>query len=283
MQSLSRRRRAFVLRALTLAALMAAAPHAGAQPDSALAARIEQARGLARALLASDTLPGLSVAVGVDGEIVWAEGFGWADVEQRRPVTPATQFRVGSTAKALTSAAVGLLHQRGRLAVDAPVRDVVPEFAEKPWPVTLRQLMGHTSGIRHYRTVDEMMSRTRCTDVRDGIRVFGADSLLFRPGTRYSYSSYGFVLASAVVQARAGEPFAAFMQREVLGPLGMRATVPDVPGERTADEAVPYSRSGGVTRPAPEVDITCVLAAGGYLSTPSDLVRFGQAMLDRRL
>ena len=84
------------------------------------------------------------------GEVVWAEGFGWADIEEPRPVTPRTRFRIGGVAKSMTAAAVGLLLERGELDIDLPARHYVPSFPEKPWSFTTRQLMGHIAGIRHY-------------------------------------------------------------------------------------------------------------------------------------
>ena len=104
---------------------------------------VEQGRQLVRAGLTERNLPGLSVAVGVSGEIVWAEGFGWADLENRVAVTPDTRFRTGTASTALTSAAVGLLLEKGRLRLDDEIQTYVPEFPKKQWPVTLRQLMGH--------------------------------------------------------------------------------------------------------------------------------------------
>src|SRR5690349_3186528 len=99
----------------------AAVPSAvGTQVDR-YAASIGEGRRLARALVVGENLPGLSVAVAADGAIVWAEGFGWADVEGRDPVTPRTRFRLGAASKPLTAAAVALLHDRGRLDLDAPL------------------------------------------------------------------------------------------------------------------------------------------------------------------
>jgi CubicO group peptidase (beta-lactamase class C family) len=264
---------------LALAALCAAALPAAAQaPAADRAAAIERGRALARALVSDDTLPGLSVAVGIGGEIVWAEGFGWADVAQRQPVTPTTLFRVGSVAKPMTAAAAGLLHQRGRLDLDAPVRTYVPEFPEKPWPVTTRQLLGHLGGIRHYASESEVLGRPHCGDVREGLPIFANDSLAAAPGTRYLYTSFGYVVASAALQAAAGEPYADFMRREIFAPLGMRHTIPETAGQPVPDRATFYVRGQSLT-PAPHDDDSCVLAGGGYLSTPSDLVRFGFGML----
>lgn len=110
-------------------------------PSPNWADAVERARVVARTSIAEQNLPGLSVAVGVDGEVVWAEGFGWADLETRVPVSPATPFRIGSASQALTSAAVGLLFEKGLLKLDEEIQTYVPGFPRKQWPVTLRQLL----------------------------------------------------------------------------------------------------------------------------------------------
>ena len=112
-----------------------------AAPSPEWAAAVDQGRLSARAGLVAQNLPGLSVAVGVGGDIVWAEGFGWADMEKRVPVAPGMRFRIGHTSKALTSAGVGLLLEKGRLHLEEEIQTYVPEFPRKQWPVTLRQLM----------------------------------------------------------------------------------------------------------------------------------------------
>ncbi|MFV1988072.1 MAG: serine hydrolase domain-containing protein [Gemmatimonadota bacterium] len=245
---------------------------------------VEQASERVREWLAENNLPGASVAVGLDGELVWAEGFGWADLEQRVPVTPLTRFRIGSVSKPLTAAAVALLYERGRLDLDAPVQEYVPSFPEKRWPISTRQLLGHIAGIRHYRGDEEMLSSEQYDGVLEELEIFAADSLLFRPGTDYSYSSYGFNLASAVVEAAAGEPFLDFMRREVFAPIGMRHTVPDDVFRIVPHRASFYGRdSEGRLWNASYVDQSNKWASGGFLSTPSDLVIFGFAMLEAEL
>ena len=126
-------------------------------PAAEHANAVDRARPFVRALVVEENLPGLSLAVGMAGDIVWAEGFGWADIDERRPVTPKTLFRIGSVAKPMTATAVGLLHERGLLDLDAPVRDYVPSFPEKEWSVTTRQLMGHVAGVRHYGDDEELL------------------------------------------------------------------------------------------------------------------------------
>ncbi len=113
------------------------------------AGAVEQGRQIVRATLAEQNLPGLSVAVGAGGDIVWAEGFGWANLESKVPVSPDTRFRIGTVSTVLTSAAVGLLLEKDRLKLDEKIQTYVPEFPEQQWPVTLRQVMGHVAGVRN--------------------------------------------------------------------------------------------------------------------------------------
>ncbi len=224
-------------------------------------------------------IPGASVAVGIGGQIVWAEGFGWADVELGVRVTTLTKFRVGSVSKPITAAGLGLLVERGQIDLDAPVQTYVPDFPEKRWPITTRQLGGHLAGIRHYRG-NEMMSSRRYPTVASGLEIFADDSLLFEPGTEFSYSSYGWNLLSAVMEGASGEDFLTFMRDEVFEPLGLRHTVADHTDSIVSFRTSFYEHDGdGSVINAPYVDNSYKWAGGGFLSTPEDLVRFGQQHL----
>ncbi len=225
-------------------------------------------------------IPGMQVAVALDGRLVWSEAFGYVDVEARTPVTRASQFRIGSVSKPLTAAAVALLVEQGTLDLDVPVQRYVPAFPEKPWPITTRELAGHTSGIRHYRGDEFLMNRPFRT-VTEGLAVFAGDSLLFEPGTRFSYSSYGWCLISAVVEGASHEDFLTYMSRYVLGPLGLTHTAPDRGDSVVPDRTRFYDRdsAGGGFHRSPPVDNSYKWAGGGFISTAEDLVRFGSALL----
>lgn len=252
-------------------------------PAGRHAAAVEEARRLARSLVVDENLPGLSVAVARDDRIVWAEGFGWADVEGRVPVTPLTTFRIGAVSKPLTAAAVGLLHDRGRLDLDAPVQQYVAAFPAKQWPVSTRQLMGDVAGVHHRRGGNESLPGRHCDSLGEALEIFAGDPLLFRPGTEYRYSVYGWILVSAVVEGAAGELFGTFMAREVFHPLGMERTVLDavdgVPGRASLYFPRMSMRTELGLQDAPAADYSCWAGAGAFLSTPSDLVRLGSAML----
>ena len=261
---------------------------------------VEQARQLVRASLVEQNLPGLSVAVGADGEIVWAEGFGLADLEKRTPVAPATLFRVADASKALTSVAVGLLLEKDKLHLDDEIQVHVPEFPTKQWPVTLHQLMAQVAGARTDAGDEAPLSSNvvsdegkfvgRCERTVDGLQMdrFAERELLFEPGTKYSPSSYGWILVSAAVEAAADEPFFTFMRKQIFEPLGMRDTTIDLWTEPIPNRATFYfPRFAGDTRYGPQSvrqgDHSCYAGAGAFLSTPSDLVRFGLAVRSDKL
>ena len=259
---------------------------------------VEQARQQVRADLIEQNLPGLSVAVGVGGDIVWAEGFGWADLENQIKVTPETRFRIGTASTALTSAAVGLLLEKEQLKLDEKIQTYVPEFPEKKWPVTLRQLMGHVAGVRNDGGDEGPLFSEHCERPVEAVPHFAYGSLRFEPGTEYRYSQYGWILMSAAVESAAHEPFLSFMQKQIFEPLGMTHTRPDpakldansgdAPPPPVSGQANSYfPRFGGDPRYGPDpmrpLDYSCYAGSSVFVSTPTDLVRFALAVHSGKL
>jgi len=256
---------------------------ANAPPAQQWRDAIERAKQIARAGTSEQNLPGLSVAVGVNGEMVWAEGFGWADVEKQTPVTPGTRFRIGTISMPLTSAAVGLLIERGRLQLDDPIQKYVPEFPQTKWPVTLRQLMAHTSGMRSDGGDEGSLFSKHCDRPVDALPEIADAELRFEPDTEYRYGRYSFIAVSAAIESAAGEPFLTFMQRQIFDSLRMDNTFPEPDTDPVEDRATPYfpkfagdPRYGNdLMRP---LHYSCYAGASVFLSTPTDLVRFVAAL-----
>jgi len=264
-------------------------------PPAKWADTVERARQIVRASAAAQNLPGVSVAVGAGGEIVWAEGFGWADLEKRVPVAPEMRFRIGTASKVVTSAAVGLLLENGRLDLDDEIQAHVPAFPKKQWPVTVSQLMGHLAGLRNDAGDEEPVSvrdeeplSVRCPGPVDGLQRFAERPLLFEPGTEYRYSNYGWILVSAAVEAAAQEPLSTFMRMQIFEKLGMNDTSAESPTEPSPDRATFYfPKFAADPRYGPdegrEVDYSCFSGSAAFVSTPSDLVRFGLAISSGKL
>ncbi len=224
-------------------------------------------------------IPGISLAIAVDGKIVCSEGFGYADLEQRVPVWPTTKFRIASISKPLTAVGLMELVQAGKVDLDAPVQKYVPSFPNKGATITVRMIAGHLGGIRHYKD-DEFLIQKHYESVLEGLKIFQDDPLVSPPGTKFNYSSYGFNLVSAVIESASGENFLTFMQSHVFTPLGLVHTTADqntrIVEQRSRFYELPKDAP---IQNAPYVDNSYKWAGGGFLSTAEDLVRFGSAML----
>lgn len=245
------------------------------------ASAIEESRRMMDSLLQTGRSPGLDIAVSMHGEVVWSEGFGYADLEHQVKVIPGkTRFRIGSVSKPLSAAAVGRLMDKNQVDLDIPIQIYVPYFPEKKYPVTLRQVGGHLAGIRHYRDREFMMMKHFST-VEEGISIFKDDSLLFEPGTRFGYSSFGFNLLSAAVEGASGEEFLSYMQHEVFDPLGMTSTTADKNDSIILHRASFYEVNDAMQfENAPYVDNSYKWAGGGFISTTLDLLKFGEAHMN---
>ena len=247
--------------------------------DSAPAAvAIVQARAIVLKEIAPK-VPGFSVAVAVEGKVVWSEGFGFKNLAAKDPVTPTTRFRIGSISKSLTAVGLVRLVERGQLDLDAPVQKYLPAFPAKGAVITTRQLGGHLGGIRHYRG-NETLSNRPFANVRAGLTIFEQDPLEAPPGTQYIYTTYGWSVISAVMESAAQEEFLALMAALVIQPLGLTHTRADQKGAPDPDRTLFYQgEAPDKFAVAPTVDSSYKWAGGGYLSTAEDLVRFGSALL----
>jgi CubicO group peptidase (beta-lactamase class C family) len=218
------------------------------------------------------------VAVAVDDRIVMTAEFGYSDVEAKTSITPVSQFRIGSVSKLLTSAAAVRLVQRGILDFDAPIGRFMPTLPPDKHAITPRQLAGHLAGVRHYGA-GEFSSRTRYESVGAALGIFVQDTLLTPPGTRQFYSSYGYNLLAAVMEAASRSEYRNLIRNEVTGPLGMTGTkVETWLGARERPVGF-YIKDQGMLVVAPPVDLSDRWPSGGFLSTASDLARFGSGIL----
>lgn len=227
---------------------------------------------------------GIAVAVYRDGVPIWVEGAGYADLVSGTPVDPAaTRFRLYSVAKPMTATAAGRLMEAGRLDPSVPIQTYVPDYAAHDPPITAMQLATHTSGIRHYANEAEARSRRHCATVADALPIFENDPLVHPPGAGETYSSWGFVALSAVIEGATDTSFTAAMDRLVFGPAGMSGMELDDPTRQVAGRATFYEETDGRVRPAEPVDNTCKWGAGAFVGTASDVAAFGAAMLDGSL
>ncbi len=297
------------------AGLVPAVPQAALEPSGAAAL----GRQAVRESVAEQNLPGVSVAVGVKGEISWAEGFGYANLWRAERATPQHRFRLGTASMLLASVAAGRLIEQGRLRIDGEIQKYVPSFPRTQWPVTVSALMGHTSGLAD----GELPRRAHCTSASEALRHMEATRQVFQPGSGFRPSLAGWMLASAAMEAAAGKPFPELIRELVLDPLQMRETLLDsgpdpalVEGEdpppailfrelirdpeaelRNAASRAAQSSEKLTAYYAPRfrknprhgrhmmrlMDCSCLMGAGAYWSSPPDLVRLAMAVIGGKL
>lgn len=235
-----------------------------------------------RQQMAKDRIPGLSCAVGTGDDIPFAQGFGLADVENDVPATAATVYRLASISKPVTAVAAMQLAERHKLDLDADVHGFLPGWPAKRWPVTVRQLLAHQGGVRHYLP-GEAESTVHFATQSDALARFANDPLLHEPGTAYAYSTFGFNLVAAAVEQASGQPFAAYVREHIALPSGAPTLQDDDVRRVVRGRAQGYVFAGDTLQNSALMDSSYKLGGGGLCCSAPDLVRFAQALQRGRL
>lgn len=266
------RRIHLLLLAVGLLLLAGSARAAGlpAKTRAAIDAKVEQ-------FMAKQQAPGLTVAIAVDNELRFEKGYGQADVENEVPATADTIYRLASISKMLTGVAVLQLVEAGKLDLSVPIQKYVEGFPEKQAPITCELLLKHQSGIRHYKG-NEVQSNKPYAKVRDSFGVFQDDPLLFNPGERYSYSTYGYNVLGVAIEGASGEDYVSYVKKHICEPAGMETLRPDSASKLIPHRAAGYRKSGPLLVNDLAVDVSNKIPGGGWCSTAGDLVRFASAL-----
>lgn len=229
-------------------------------------------------------VPGASLLVVKDGEALVRRGYGRAELEQGIEAGPATNYRLASLSKQFTAAAVLLLAQDGKLALDDRLRTWLPSLPAATEAITLRHLLTHTSGLPDY---EELMAEPYDGQIRDaGVLALleRQDRLLFPAGTAYRYSNSGYALLSLVVERASGLDYPAFLRTRIFAPLGMHGSLAFVAdGPAVPHRAIGYSEAGDHWRRTDQSSTSAVLGDGGIYSSIDDLARWDAALYDDRL
>ena len=257
-----------------------------ATPDSAAARLRTQVDSIFARYNGTDR-PGCAVGLSRNGSVLLERGYGMADLESGRPITPETIFESGSVAKQFVAATLLLLEQSGRLSLDDALRRHLPELPAWADSITLRQMLGHTSGLRDQWTLFEIQGRPlgavahKLGDVLELAR--RQQRLNFTPGTQWMYSNMGYILAGLVVQRASGDSLAALSRRLLFEPLALTRT-----GWRTDFRTVVPGRAqayspgsnGGYTLDMP---FSFAYGSGGMLTTVADWLRWNDLLTADRV
>ncbi|MGE0555249.1 MAG: serine hydrolase domain-containing protein [Gemmatimonadales bacterium] len=224
-------------------------------------------------------LPGVAVGVVADQRLVWARGFGLADLASKRPMTPATKFRMASHSKLFTATAIMQLREQGKLQLDDPVVKYLPWFRVKTAapddpPITIEELLTHSSGLPReagaHWTTWEFPTRDQL------IQLIPERQAAFSPETRWKYSNLAYTVAGMVIEAVSGESWASYVGKHIFAPLAMTGSSVD---RDVPDLATGYSarRPGQDRSVIPFVDARGMAAATGITSSVEDMAKFVSA------
>lgn len=247
-----------------------------------LAAKVDD---IARVELVKPVAVGLSIAVAREGEVLVSRGYGLADLEFEAPMNEQTILRIGSVTKQFTAAAIMKLVEQGALSLDDPLTKMLPDYPAPAQPVTLRQLLTHTSGIWSMTDSDEFMNRDATLELTPAemLALFKEKPLEFEPGTKWNYSNSGYYLLGEIIARASGRPYARYIQDELFTPLGLERTRYESNSAIIPNRAQGYSFDGTSRTNDKPIGADVAGAAGGILSTAEDLVRWGTALAEGRV
>ena len=241
----------------------------------------------------TDSTPGCSILIAQDGNVIFRKAYGLADIEHGIPIRPEDHFIIASNTKQFTCLAVLMLQGRGLLDVDETIEKYFPGLPDYTSRVTIRMLMCHTSGIPDYfeRDYEDNTERLRTADTEEMLDIIAGfgDCLEFEPDTAFHYSNSGYVMLGEIVRQVSGMEFGAFIENEILGPLGMGALAPDHMDQRDPKQIRGYVQRGtgaGVDQNGslPDIDAAAdrdVSEEGGsqfeFEAAPYDMLQVGYA------
>lgn len=228
-------------------------------------------------------MPGVSVLVARDGNIIYEKGFGYADIGNKVPVTSDTKFRIGSITKQFVASAILKLQEEGKLSVQDKLSKFIPDFPRGD-EVTLHHLLTHTSGVHSYTSQPNFIKYVTLPiaekSLVDSIKTYTFD---FNPGDRYSYSNSGYFLLGYIVEKISGKSLAEYLNDTFFKPLGMNSTGIYDSNTILSNEAYGYSYENGKQIKAINWDMTWAGGAGAIYSTVKDLYTWNEAIFNGKV
>ena len=233
--------------------------------------------------LAEKDFVGVSAGIFANGQILWSGGGGFLNLEQQVKADSSMRHRLASISKPMTAVAIMQLVEQGKLKLDDPIQHYLPEFpVKKEGPITLRNLLNHSSGLDHFSNTT---STKHYDSVTEAMRAHKDKQLpkKNKPG-QYSYSTYGYTVLGAIIEKVTGMNYVEYMEQYIWHPSGMYTTGIEEFGKTYPNKASLYQRNKkGAFVPDKKTDLSVKYPGGGIQSTASDLLRFGQAVLENKL
>lgn len=244
------------------------------QPVASLSSTVD---GAVNSALQQQNIPGVEVALAKNGTILYAQAYGFSNLNPRQATQTNTIFEIGSITKQFTAALIMKLQEQGKLHVDDSINLYLPAYGFNP-SITIRMLLTHTSGLWNYTNLPQYASWVNGVSEATVLTAVSQQPLLFPPGSAYSYSNSNFFALGAVIEKVTGESYAVNLQKYIFQPLGLANTYYSLPP--ASQSAIGYINSGV---PAIVVDRSAPFAAGALSSNVSDLVAWDTALINGKV
>lgn len=267
----------FLLFVLSCILFVNGSGYAQTPKDNPYSGQIQKFEEYVKSELKKGNIAGLSAAFSFQG-YEWSNGYGYADLENKLPATAKSSYRMASVSKPMTAVGILVLVQQGKVNLDKEVQEYVSYYPKKRWPITIRQILGHLSGVSHYRDYDKECGTTKKMTTREGIAIFKDWDLLHKPGSEFRYTSYGYNLLGAVIEEVSGQSYEKFMEEQVWQKIGMENTGVDYLYDLIPGRVRGYRRLGNKIQNTRPVSTSLKVGGGGTRSTVIDMVRFAQGL-----
>lgn len=235
-------------------------------------------------LVEKDGNIGVVAGYSVDGEVKWLDAAGYSCQNTQFPFSDSTITRIASISKSMTAVAVMQLVEKNLIELDEPIQVYLPNFPKnKMGDITTRQLLAHTSGISQYMNKKEVENTLHYSNLSEAIAVFQDRPLLFKPGTQYYYTSYGYVVLGRIIEEASGLSFEEYMQHNIWDKAEMMQTGIEQMDSSYSNKACLYHKEKKKAKEAKQNDLSNRIPGGGFYSTAKDLLKFGDALLNEKL
>lgn len=228
---------------------------------------------------------GLVAGFSINGEIKWQNALGFSDEDRKQPFKTSTKTRIASISKPMTAIAIMQLYEQGKLKLDVPIQAYLPSFPKKKeGEITVKQLLQHSAGVSSYKNNREQENTSNYPTLDDAVSIFKDRDLISKPGQEFNYTTYGYVILGSIIEKVSGMTYEHYMQTNVWDKAGMKNT-----GIEYEDKAIPemttiyHKNSKGKIKEAECTNVSDRIPGGGIYSTVTDMLKFGDAILNHTL
>ncbi|MFS4491387.1 serine hydrolase domain-containing protein [Maribacter sp. 2308TA10-17] len=242
-----------------------------------------EASTILESLVNENMAVGGAIGYSIGDSILWNSARGYSDKKAQRPFETHTKLRMASIAKSMTALAAMQLVEKGKLDIDVPIQNYIPDYPKHSGTqITTRHLLSHTSGISGYKNTKESNTQTEYASLYEAIDIFKDRELVFEPGTKYSYTTYGYTVLGVIIEKVSGQTFEKYMQHNIWDKAGMKNTGVDKFGIQVEHESRLYHRKKGKgkAKEGPENNLSNRIPGGGLYTTIEDILKFGKAVLN---